>query len=188
MKTARFLLLMIIAAALLRGTGFARQSNSAPQPTPSQSRETSARDSSAGQKDGQAGSEKNQTGAGDSAVGKNNPGRESRHVSRRRPKQANAAPSHQVHSARTPVAGSPRTAMFESGMGFHPMGSTTSSGGPNKTVNHRNAAVPPATGGLNGQQFKSSRDPGARLASSGGPRTATGGAAVINGTGMKRKP
>ena len=57
-----------------------------------------------------------------------------------------------------------------------------------KAASHRSVPVPPATVAVNGQQFKSSRDPGARLASSGGPLTAAKGTAAINGTDMKRKP
>jgi len=181
--------LMTIGAVLLQGTSYGRQSNSASQQTPSQSRETTH--SSEGQKDGQVRGETNQTGAGDSDVAENSPERRTRHVTQRRPKQSHArpaAPHHQVRSGRTPVASSLRPETLENGMGFHQMGSTTSNGIPNKTINHHGSPVPSPTGAINGQQFKSPRDPGARLASSEGPLTATRGTAVINGTNMKRKP
>jgi hypothetical protein len=188
MNTARFLFLMTVGAVLLQGTSLASQSNSVPQQTPSQSREAS---SSEGQKDGQVRGEKNQTGAGDSDVGQNSPERRTRHVTQRRPNQSHARPaplSHQVRSGKTPVTSSLRPETLENGMGFHQMGSTTSNGIPNKTINHHGAPVASPTGAINGQQFKSPRDPGARLASSGGPLTATRGTAAINGTNMKRKP
>lgn len=189
MKTTRFLFLTAVAAVLLQGTSLASQSNSVPQQTPSQSREAS--DSSEDQKDGQVRSEKNQTGAGDSDVRQNSPERRTRHVTQRRPNQSHARPAplnHQVGSGKTAAASSLRPETLENGMGFYQMGPTTSNGIPNKTINHHGAPVPSATGAINGQQFRSPRGPGARLASSGGPLTATRGTAVINGTNMKRKP
>ena len=188
MRYERFIFLTIIGAVLLQGKSLARRSNSAPQQSPSQSRETS--DSSGGQKNGQIRSEKNETGAGDSDVGQNRPERGTRLVTQRRPSQSHAkpAPSYQLHSAKTPAAGSLRPETPENGMGVHLTGSTTSSGVPNKAVSHRTVSAPPATVAVNGQQFKNSRDPGARLASSGGPLTAARGTAAINGTNMKRKP
>ena len=188
MKTARFLFLMMIAAVLLRGTSFARQSSSASQQTPAQSRQTS--DSPEGQKDSQIRIEKNQTGAEESDRGQVSPKPGTRHVPQRRPAQSHTkpAPGHQVHSSRTPAVSSPGPVTLENGMGFHHLASATLSGSPNKTVSHRSAPVPPATVSVNGQQFKSARDPGARLASSGGPLAAARGTAAISGTNMKRKP
>jgi len=188
MKTPRFIFLMIVWAVLLQGTTLARQSNSASQQTPSQSRETS--DSSHGLKDGQVRSEESQTGAGDSDVGQNSPERGTRHVTQRRPSQSHAkpVPSHQVRSGRTPTASSLRPETLENGIGSHRLGSSSSSGVPNRTVSHRTAPAPTATVAVNGQQFKNSRDPGARLTSSEGPLTAARGTAAINGTNMKRKP
>lgn len=189
MKTTRFLFLTTVGAVLLQGISLASQSNSVPQQTHSQSREAS--DSSEGQKDGQVSREKNQTGAGDSDVGQNSRERRTSHVTQRRPNQSHArlAPlNHQVRSGKTAVASSLRPETLENGMGFHQMGSTTSNGIPNKTINHRGAPIPSPTGAIKLQQFKNTRDPGARLASSGGPLTATRGTAVINGTNMKRKP
>jgi hypothetical protein len=190
MKTARFFFVMMIAVVLLPGTNLASQSNSVRQPTPSQSREAS--DSSERQKGGQVSSGKNQTGAGDSDVGQNSPERRTGHVTQRRPNQSGARPasvSHQVRSGKTPVARNLRPETLENSMGSsHRMGSTTSNGISSKTINHHSAPIPLPTSALNGQQFKSPRDPGARLASSGGPLTAARGTAVINGTNMKHKP
>lgn len=190
MRTMRFLFLTTVGAVLLQGTSLASsQSNSVPQQTHSQSREAS--DSSEDQKDGQVRSEKNQTGAGDSDVGQNSPELRTRHVTQRRPNHSLVRPaplSHQMHAGKTPVANSLGPEKLENSMGFHQMGPTTSNGFRNKTINHHTTLIPSAAGAINGQQFKSPRDLGARLASSGGPLTATRGTAVINGTNMKRKP
>ena len=188
MKTARFLFLMMIAAGWLRGTGFASQSNSASQQTPSQSRETS--DSPEGQKDGQVRSEKNKMGAGNSDVGQDSPEHKTKHLTQSRPNQSHAkpAPSHQVCSVKTLATSNLRTQMPENGQGFQQKGSPASTGISNRVGNHHSVPVPPPTVAVNGQQFRNPRDPGARLASSGGPLTATGGTAAINGTNIKRKP
>jgi hypothetical protein len=190
MKAACFLLLMIIAAVLLQGASFASQSNSPPQQLPSQSREKSASGSSESQKDGQVRSEKNQTGTEDSDAGQNTPERGTRHVTQRRPNQSHTklAPSHQVHSGKTPVASILQPQTLEKGAGSHQTGSSTSSSAPTRAINYRRTPVPPAAVAVNGQQFKSSRDPGARLATSGGPLTTARGTAAINGTNMKRRP
>jgi len=188
MRTAHFLLSMMIAVALLQGTSLTSQANSVPQQTASQSRGTS--DSSEGQKDGQARSEKSQTGEADPGVRQNKPERGTSHVTQRRLNQSHAkqAPSHQVRPGRTPVASSLRPETLENGVGAHQTGSSTSSGSRSRAINYRSAPVPPRVVGVNGQQFRSSRDPGARLASSGGPVTTTKGTAALNGTNMKRRP
>ena len=188
MRTLRFLFAMIVAAVLLPETSLASQSTSVPQQSPSQSRETSG--SSEAQTDSQVGREKNQTGAGHSDVGQNNPEPGTRHVIQPRPNQSHVKPAlgHQVRSDRTPVARSLRRETLENGVSFHQMESTTSSGVPNKTVSHYSAPVPAATVAVNGQQFRNTRDPGARLAVSGGSLSATRGTAAINGSNMKRKP
>jgi len=70
----------------------------------------------------------------------------------------------------------------------NPTSSGTSDGVTNRTVIH--GTVPARTGtvaALGGEQFRNRRDPGARLASSGGPANSTRGAAVINGSDMRRK-
>lgn len=183
MKTTRFLLVMIVGTGLLQGTGFAQQSNSASQQTPSQSRETFASDSSDGQKDGQI----RRAGI---PHGERSAERGTRHVRQRRPKQSHPkpAPSHQLHSDKTRAASNPRTEMPENGKGFQQRGSTASTGIPNRVVNHRSVPVPAPTVAINGQQFRNSRDPGARMATSGGPTSSTRATGAINGSAIKRKP
>jgi len=186
MKTARFLFLVMIAAVLLQGTSLASHASPASQQTPSQRGQQSAGDE---QKNGEVRHEKGQVGAEEAGERAKLPAGVSRSAERRaRTSYSKPLSSHQQHPAKTPAACNPRTAMPENGMGFQLTGSTTSSGGPGKTVNHRSTPVPPATGAVNGQQFKNARDPGAHLASSGGPLTATRGTAAISGTNIKRKP
>jgi hypothetical protein len=190
MKTTRFLFLITIGAVLLQGTNLASQSNSVPQQIPSQNRERSISDQPRdSNRDSQVGDEK-PAGTGDTDREQNAPERATRRILQRGPKQGHAkrAPSHPLHSAKTPAPSNLRTETLESGMAFHQLGSTTSSCVPNKTVRYRSFSVPSASVAINGQQFKNFRDPGARLARSGGPLTAARGTAAINGTNMKRKP
>ena len=191
MKTVSFLvllLMMMIGALLLQSPSLASEANSVPQQTPSQGRETS--DSSEGLKDGQVRGEENQPGAGDSDVRQNTFARGTRRRTQRRPNQSHAkpAPSHQLRSGNTQVANGLRSETLGNGLAFQRLGSLTSSGVPNKTGSRHIAPVSPATVAVNGRQFESSRDPGARPASIGGSLTAARGTAAINGTNMKRKP
>jgi len=188
MKTARFFFFMMIAAVLLQDRSFARQSDSASQPTPSQSRKTN--DSSESKQDSQVRGEGIQTGVeGSNGEHKSLDGG-TRNVRQRHPSRGRVkpGPGHQVRSGKTAAASGVRPETPGNGMGFHLTGSATSSRVANKTVSHRSVSAPSPAVSVNGQQFKGARDPGARLASSGGPPTAARGTAVINGTNMKRKP
>jgi cytoskeletal protein RodZ len=75
----------------------------------------------------------------------------------------------------------------------HPTGPANSTGAksaemPTKTLQHGNVPAAPPPAALKGQQFKNSRDPGARMAASGGPANSTRGATGISGSDIKRKP
>ena len=190
MKAMRFFLLMFIGAGLLQGTSLASQPNSASQQTPAPRSEASAGDSSDAKKDGQVRSERDQTGVGDSGGERNSPERGTRHLRQHRLNRSDAkpAPTYQVRPGKTPATNNLRSEMAGNSKGFQQRGSTPSIGLPHKMVNDRSVPVPPPTVAVNGQQFKNSRDPGARLTVSGGPLTATRGTAAINGTDMKRKP
>jgi len=191
--TKRFLfvmLLMMSGAVWLRGAGFARQSNATPQPTPSQSGQKTVSDQLHDSNSDRQVQDEKHAGNGDEDRALNSPAHGTSHVTQPRPNQSRTtlAPRHQARPGKTPVASGLLAETLEDGIGFHQTGSTRSSGVPNRTVNPRSVSVPPPTVAVNGQQFKSSRDPGARLASSGGPLAATRGTAAINGTNMKRKP
>jgi hypothetical protein len=58
---------------------------------------------------------------------------------------------------------------------------------PGKVVNHRSSPVLSSSVSINGQQLKNFRDPGAHLATNGGPATISRGTAAINGPTMKTK-
>jgi hypothetical protein len=190
MRTLRFLFAMIVAAALLRATSLAGQANSATQQTPSQGGEKILSDQPRDSNRDRQVSDERLAGTGDTDREQNTSERATRRAVQRRPSQSHAkpAPTHQLRSARTPVARNLRPKTLENGMGFYQLGSTTSSGVANKAVSHRSAPVPAATVAVSGQQFRNPRDPGARLAISGGPLAAARGTAAINGTNMKRKP
>jgi hypothetical protein len=189
MKTARFLFLMIIGPASLQGTSFAVQSIQAPEQTLSESHEKPVNDRSPDVgKDRQTGGEKDQTGKyldenqkSFAAVKGGAP--------KRRPVEGHAkpAPSHQRRSGKTPAANDPRSETVRNVLDSHQTSSTRSSDVPDKTLKHSSVPVPPPTVALNGQQFKNSRDPGARMATSGGPANSMRGT-VINGTDIKHKP
>jgi hypothetical protein len=184
MRTAHFLLVMIIGAVLLQGISAAGQASPVSQEVPSQSSEKSASDQP---KDGEVSGEKEQTRSAQADEFPKPHAVVSRKV-RHRPyvSYSQSASSHQLRPAnppttkgqlRTPAPGS-KTRLQQ----------TASKVVASKAGNHHSLLAPPPTASVNGQQFKSSRDPGARLASSGGPLTATRGTAAINGTNMKRKP
>ena len=186
MKTAPFFFLMIVGAILLQASSPA-QSDSAPQPTASQNGKKSAGNQ---RKDAEVRDEKNQTRSGKVDEDQGPSARLKRSATKRRPSAGHSKPfpSHQSRPAKTPLASHLRSATPENGIGFHFTGSDTSSGVPSKTVSHRSAPLTPPAVAVNGQQFKTPRDPGAHLASSGGPLTTTRGTAAISGTNMKRKP
>jgi len=180
MKTARFLflmLMMMIGAGLLQGESLALQSNSASQQTPSQSREQS---DSHQQKNGEARGEKEQPPPAQAGEGPKPPAGALK-TGKRRPRTNYSKPvsSHQLRPANTPTGGITR---------LQQTASNAVTTVPSKAVNRHSVPAPPPAASINGQQFKSSHDPGAHLASSGGPLTATKGTAAINGTNMKRKP
>jgi len=181
MKKARFLFGVIFWAVVVQGASFGSQSGKAPEQTPTQSGEKSANNSSPdGSKDAQAGGEnENQKGFPASRPGS----------PKRRPSasQANPAPSRQLRSSKTPTAHN-RTKTPGDTLDAHQTSSTVPSEIPHRPLKHAGIPVPPSTAALNGQQFKNSRNPGARMATSGGSANSPRGAAVINGSDIKRKP
>ena len=190
MKKIGVLLQMILLGVFMHGASFGSQSGQAQQQTPSQSGEESANNSSPdGSRNTQARSQKDQTDKsldesekGFAALRKDRP--------KRRPAASHpkAAPSRQLRSAKTPPAKDLQTPALQNVPDSHQISPTLSSNVPGKTVGHSSRPVSPSTVALNGQQFKNSRDPGARMATSGGPATSTRGTAAINGTDVKRKP
>jgi hypothetical protein len=182
MKKARFLCGMIFWAVLVQGASFGSQSGKAPEQTPSQSAEKSANSSSPDRsKDTQTrGENENEQGFPASRQG----------TPKRRPSasQANPGPSRQLRSGKTPTANNLRTVTPRNTLDSHQTSSTVPSEVPNKPPKHAGIPVPPPTAALNGQQFKNSRDPGARMATSGGSANSPRGAAGINGSDIKRKP
>jgi len=182
MKKTRFLFGMIFWALLVHGASFGSQSGKAPEQTPSQSSEKSVNNSSPdGNKDTQArGENENDKGFPPSRQG----------TAKRHPSASHAkpAPVRQLRSGKTPPANNFRTESPRTTLDSHQTSSNVASEVPNKPPKHAGIPVPPPTAALNGQQFKNSRDPGARMASSGGSANSTRGTAVINGSDIKRKP
>jgi len=179
-RCSRFLFAMMVAAILLQGTSLASQSNSAPSQKTEQS-------TSEQQTNGEVRGEKEQTPLAQAGEGTRPPAGASR-TAKHRSRASSSKPisTHPAAPAKTPTKnhGSevPRSVAKQQ-TGLKAVAAVSS-----KAAGHRSVPVPPATVAVNGQQFKSSRDPGAHLAVSGGPLTATRGTAAINGTNMKRKP
>lgn len=191
MSKTLVLLPMMFWAVLVGGASFGSQSGQAQERTSSRSGEKLAKDSSPdGSKDTQARGQKDQMGEylvenekRFAASKKSTP--------KRRPAASHAklAPSRHLGSGKTPAAANNlQTETPRNVLDSHQTGSTMSSQVPNKPLKHPSMTVPPPTMALNGQQFKNSRDPGARMATSGGSANSTRGTAVINGSDIKRKP
>jgi hypothetical protein len=120
--------------------------------------------------------------------------RPSRAVARPKPKSFKTASyskstkNHRERSAVTRAGSSSRTAAPAGALSLEHPGSIPSNVAPNKAISHRSLPAHPSAASVNGQQFRNSRNPGARLAASGGPSAAARGTAVISGNNMKRKP
>ena len=191
MRKARTLLPMIFWAALVHGASFGSQSGQAQERTSSQSGEKAPNSSRAGSKDTRSRGEKDQTP-------EYLPSRENQKsfatvksgTRKHRPavSQAKSPHNRQLRLAKTPAAKDLQMEALQNVLGSHQTSPSLSSSGPGKTVRHSSLPVRPSTIALNGQQFKNSRDPGAHMASSGGPANSKRGTAVINGTDIKRKP
>jgi hypothetical protein len=189
MNNARVLLPMIFWVVLAGGASFASPSGQAREQTAATSGEKSANSSSPdGSKDTQARGQKdlgeypdrNEKGFATAKIGtrKLHPA-----VSHAKPPQ-----NRQLRSAKTPAAKHLQTEALQNVPGSHETSPSLSSNGPGKTIGHSSLGVHPSSVALNGQQFKNSRDPGAHMATSGGPANSTRGTAVIKGSDMKRKP
>jgi len=179
MRRAQFVFVMAIGAVLLPGTGFAGPSNQVPEPA--LSHDTSpdrSKDRTAGEKD--------QTGNYLNDNQKTLPGRKAG-VPEHRPVGVGAKPAAHPRSGKPPAVNDPRSETGRNVRDSNPTSSTRTSDLPDKTLRHPSGPVPAPTVAIDGQQFRSSRDPGARMTSSGGPANATR-SRVINGTGMKPKP
>jgi hypothetical protein len=188
MKTMGFFFVVMTAAVLLSGTSLARQADHPSQPVPSQNIERSANDQRTGQKDAEVRGEKDLARSGEADDKQKPILGATRAPTERRPSAtySKQVPSRQPHRAKTSTANSRQTDATGRISALQPAGSNASV--PNKAVIRRSVTPPPPTVAVNGQQFRNSRDPGARLANSGGPQTSVRGTAGISGTDMKRKP
>jgi len=185
MRTLRFLFAMIVAAILLQGTSLASQSNSAAQQTPSQKTEQSTSNQ---QTNGEARGEKEQTPSAQADEGTRPPAGASR-TAKHRSRAGSSKPisTHPAAPAKTSTAKNHGSEVPGS-VAKQQTGLKAVAAVSRKAASRRSVPVPPATVAVNGQQIKNSRDPGARLAVSGGAINSKGDTAVINGSDIKRKP
>jgi hypothetical protein len=189
MREARIFLPMIFWTVLVHGASFGKPSAQAQEQTSSQSGEKAANSSRAGSNDTRARGEKDQTGnysyenQKSFAAVKAGACKRSPAVSQAKPPQ-----NRQLRSTKTPAANVIQAESLRNVPGSYQTSQSLSSNGPGKTIRHSSLALHPSTVALNGQQFKNARDPGARMATSGGPANSTRGTAAINGSDIKRKP
>jgi hypothetical protein len=181
MRTAQFVFVSLIGAVLLLSTSFVGQSNQVPEPTLSHDRSPDRSNS-------QTGGEKDQTGNYLNDNQKTFVDRKGG-VPERRPVGVGAklAPSHHPRSGKTLSVNDPRSETGRNVLDSNPSSSTRSSDVPDKTLKHPSVPVPAPTVAIDGQQFRSSREPGARMTTSGGPANSMRSSG-INGTDMKPKP
>ena len=190
MKNLRFLFVMFFSGLLISGTSFAGQSAQAWQQSPAQDSEKAsekATDAALPKQSGPVRGTKDTGGFLDQkrkspTLGKKPTPKGSLAGER---KSASTHPLRTVRAADTP---SLQPTAPAAAVGSHPSGAGVAPHAPKGSVSDRNLPSKSLTAGLTGQQFKNSREPGARLAVSGGPQNSTKGTAAISGTGMKPKP
>ncbi len=181
MKRTCLLFVLIIASVLLPGTSLARQGDHPSPGVPSQSNEKS----NAQQKDNLA----NAKASPNVADVKEHPAdvtqTPARHPSSVR--HSKPVPINRAHPAKTPTKKSARTDATGSVASPEPVRSNAQRYIPNTAVSVHRPATPSPAVSVNGQQFRNSRRPGARLVANGAPATTARGTAAINGTDMKPK-
>ena len=184
MKTVRLFLLMI-AALLLPGTSLAALENTALEQGTLQSTKKSAND----QRGEEIRNETDQVQSGKADQNQKRPARQTRSTARRR-SGANSPEAAVRHRVRPDKAAANNFGALTRGTatGLRQRSAKAATAVSGKAANHRSPPVPPPAVSVNGQHFRNSRDPGARMAVSGGPLTSTRSTGAINGTNMRRKP
>lgn len=190
MKTVRLSLPMVGLAIWLQIAALASQSDSTLERAASQAIEKSSGDHSSNvQGDGEGrGSEIRTSPA--QAKSRKHSASVKRTPTRRRPSatRSGLALSQNAPAGKTSMAKNTRSGSPGNVAALRQSVPNSATNIPYKAVNRPPVLLPPQTVAVSGQQFRNSRDPGARLATSGGPLTAARGTAVIDGTRMKRKP
>jgi hypothetical protein len=191
MKNAGFLLAMIFWVILMHGASFGSQSDPGSGQASSQNRQGATAETEAkGNENGQVAREKDAAG---SSLDRNQTSPIVRAGSLVKPRTPARPPKsvspHQIRSAKTAANGNLSAANKPADtLESRQSGSGTSTGILHKTATPHSVAVRLTADSVNGQQFKNSRNPGARMATSGGSPNSTHGTAVINGSDIKRKP
>lgn len=187
MKTVRFFFVMMIAAVSLPGRSLARQADHPSQQAPSQSVD---KPNGNYQRDLEVRNENHQTRSGEADQISKRPASLAKTRTKRPSSTINSHPavSHPRRLNKTPATNDARIETPGTITGPQETSSKTAVPVQSPAVSHRSLSAPSSAVSVNGQQFRSSRDPGAHLAISGGPMTAARGTAAINGTNMKRKP
>jgi hypothetical protein len=195
MKTSRFLFAMLFMAASIPGAGLEYSfAQAAQQASSLQSEKNVSNAVTGGQKDTQSSSDKNQNDRNPDEKPTNSKGPSKtklKHssdanaakpvVTRRQTQPANAPAVENLQPA------APASAPHFSQTGGSAIAPGKSAAAPNKMQPYRSTA-PASAFSVNGEHFRNSRNPGARLATTGGPANSTHSTAAINGSEMKRKP
>jgi hypothetical protein len=185
MKPSRFFLAMTFWVVLLQGASLAAQASPAPPQATSQSGGRSV-----DQQNNEVRNDQDTARPKEADENQEQSAYVTRTTSKRGPSASHfkPVPSHQVHSAKTRATNSPRTDALGSVSTPQQTGSKAATALRNKAASHHSPSAGPSAASANGQQFRNSRNPGARLAVSGGPPSSPRGTAAISGTNMKRKP
>jgi hypothetical protein len=186
MKMTRFIFGLMVGSGLLQGSSFARESGRALQQATVQSPDKPANDSSDEQNSVPARGEK-EAGKADVDRKVTSPIHAKKQTAKYQIKsESKPASVHSSHPASSIANVPASTNSIASRTAGLPASHATLS----QTVSNRKVLTPSAspTAAVSGQQFRNPHDPGARLAATGGPLTASRGTAAINGTNMKRKP
>jgi hypothetical protein len=114
----------------------------------------------------------------------------SRSITKRRPSEGprKLPLNHQVRRAAVTAANNLPAPAPADDLDLHQTRPSRSTGVARPPASHRSLPLPRPAVGTNGQSFTNSRNPRARLATSGGPASSARGTVAINGTNMKLKP
>jgi hypothetical protein len=189
MTRPRISLPMLLWAFLSWGATLASPSAQAQESTSQHSDKLVTNSSSDDSKEVQARRAQNQTGGNANENGKSSAAAKiGVHNLRPSARQMKPAQSRQPHAANA-TAAELQTETFRSILtADQTRQPTMPPEATNKLLKHSSPPVATPTVALNGLQFRNSRDPGARMTTSGGLANSTRGTAALNGSEMKRRP
>jgi hypothetical protein len=181
MKAVHFFFVLIIAVVLLPGASLGQADRPSQQSSLQRGEKSGDRQNDAVRK------EKDQTRPKEADENREQLANVTRNTTQRRASASHPKPVP-TYRVRKPTANSPQIHEPGSVAPLKQVGSKKADSITNKAVSRHSPSIPSSAVSVNGHQFRNSRDPGAHLATSGGPAAIARGTAAISGTDMKRKP